>query len=586
MRKNIALLVSLCAISFMCLGFSGCQVLQGEKGEKGEQGIQGIQGEAGKDGKDGETPTVEIGEDGYWVINGQKTNCLAIGKDGQDGSNGKDGQNGTDGKDGADGENGRGIESVSYDEEGNLVIVYTDKTSQTIALPEKEEHVHTYGTMHLLNNSNYCNERLGWRSCSECGYVEWSDKGVDHVWNETYSYHSDCHYRKCKNCPVMKDYGEHELDENGVCTVCDVLIGTEGLIYEVVADGGMYAKVVGYTGTSETVAIPNRYNEGYPVKTITQNAFMGNKNITKVRISSSVTEIEEFAFYGCLNVTDFTVDENNENYQSIDGNLYSKDGTTLINYAAGKTDAEFVMPDSVKEIHWRALSYCKGFKSVTISSSVKKIGQYTFYRCTGLESVAIPNSVTELGEGAFFVCTALKSVTIPASVTSIGSCAFTDCFSLSEIKVEENNQYYKSVEGNLYSKDGKTFIRYAIGKTETEFLTMSGTVTVIGESAFEGAKALTKVKIPSSVTTIEELAFYDCKNLTQITIPESVTLIEWGAFDFEFLKEAVFEITTGWKSFTDEELNDGEEVPSSDLEDEETAALYLTDTYWGIWKRV
>ena len=54
-------------------------------------------GADGKDGKDGVTPTIEISDDGYWIINGVKTEHKAIGTDGKDGI---DGTNGKDGKDG------------------------------------------------------------------------------------------------------------------------------------------------------------------------------------------------------------------------------------------------------------------------------------------------------------------------------------------------------------------------------------------------------------------------------------------------------------------------------------------------------
>lgn len=59
---------------------------RGEKGEKGEQGIPG------QDGKDGVSPSISISSDGYWVINGTKTTVKARG---EDGINGKDGANGT-----------------------------------------------------------------------------------------------------------------------------------------------------------------------------------------------------------------------------------------------------------------------------------------------------------------------------------------------------------------------------------------------------------------------------------------------------------------------------------------------------------
>lgn len=52
----------------------------------GERGEKGIQGERGKDGV---TPTIEISDDGYWIINGEETRHRAIGKDGENGETGE-----------------------------------------------------------------------------------------------------------------------------------------------------------------------------------------------------------------------------------------------------------------------------------------------------------------------------------------------------------------------------------------------------------------------------------------------------------------------------------------------------------------
>ena len=43
----------------------------------GKDGTNGIDGIDGTNGKDGLTPTIEISDDGYWVINGEKTNVKA-----------------------------------------------------------------------------------------------------------------------------------------------------------------------------------------------------------------------------------------------------------------------------------------------------------------------------------------------------------------------------------------------------------------------------------------------------------------------------------------------------------------------------
>lgn len=125
-----------------------------------------------------------------------------------------------------------------------------------------------------------------------------------------------------------------------------------------------------------------------------------------------------------------------------------------------------------------------------------------------LKTIVIPDEITTIGEGAFSNCTSLTSVVIPASVTSIGYDAFLMCNSLTDITVDENNKVYKSIDGNLYSKDGKTLIQYATGKDDEEFVIPDG-VTGIGYYAFDTDYNLWTVVIPASVTSIDKWAFVE-----------------------------------------------------------------------------
>lgn len=88
------------------------------------------------------------------------------------------------------------------------------------------------------------------------------------------------------------------------------------------------------------------------------------------------------------------------------------------------------------------------------------------------------------------------------------------CSSLTSIKVDANNKYYSSIDGNLYNKDATTIIQYASGKTEKSF-TIPDSVTSIGNSAFEWS-GLTSITIPDSVTSIGDYAFYYCFGLTDV----------------------------------------------------------------------
>ena len=79
-------------------GKDGKDGKDGAKGADGKNGTNGTNGTNGKDGKDGTVLT--IGTDGYWYLDGKKTDYKAAGKDGADGKNGQDGKNGENGKDG------------------------------------------------------------------------------------------------------------------------------------------------------------------------------------------------------------------------------------------------------------------------------------------------------------------------------------------------------------------------------------------------------------------------------------------------------------------------------------------------------
>ena len=174
--------------------------------------------------------------------------------------------------------------------------------------------------------------------------------------------------------------------------------GTAGLAYTI---SGTSASCTGIGDAVETdIEIASEY-EGVPVTMIGSYAFQNNKNITSVVISEgvqtissyafgycssltsitipgSVTSIEDNAFIGCRGCTSFSVGENNQTYKDIDGNLYSKDGKTLIQYAKGKTSKSFVIPNGVTYIAERAVSECKLY-SVSIPESVTSIGNYAFY---------------------------------------------------------------------------------------------------------------------------------------------------------------------------------------------------------------
>jgi hypothetical protein len=190
--------------------------------------------------------------------------------------------------------------------------------------------------------------------------------------------------------------------------------------------------------------------------------------------------------------------------------------------------AAITLPDTLTLIGDFVFQGCSSLTEVIIPNSVTSIGRWAFSGCSGLTSVTIPNGVTSIGYGAFYSCIGLTSVTIGDSVASIGIESFNGCTNLSAIQVNDNNTFYTSIEGVLFSKSGTELIVYPANKGPIYIIPDS--VTSIIDRAFEYCSGLISVTIPNSVTSIGEGVFSVCTGLTSVTIPDSVTSIGMSVF--------------------------------------------------------
>lgn len=144
---------------------------------------------------------------------------------------------------------------------------------------------------------------------------------------------------------------------------------------------------------------------------------------------------------------------------------------------------------------------------------------------------------------------------IGASVQYIDETAFFNAKKLQRITVDPENQYYKDIDGVLYTKDGKVLLLYPIcyGQKPTdnpEVFTYPDTYTVpegvehIASFAFLKNGNLRDLALPSTLKEIGDMTFFDCKKLgsyeydpdtdsligTGFTLPDGIEKIGSDAF--------------------------------------------------------
>ncbi len=325
---------------------------------------------------------------------------------------------------------------------------------------------------------------------------------------------------RCTECNVIlssthvkTEIIAHKWDKTKHCKYCNCDYFSQDLQFTLSPSGTSY--IISEIGScvDSDIVIPANY-KGNPVTSISNWAFYHCSGLTSIKIGNNVTSIGSSAFGGCSGLTSITIPDS---VTSI--------GSYTFSGCSGLTS--IAIPDSVTSIGDSAFSGCIGLTSIKIPDSITSIGNSAFGYCSGLTSIAIPDSVTSIGDSAFSGCSGLTSITIPDSVTSIGEDAFGWCCNLVNINVSSKNSKYHSLCNCIIETATKVLI---VG-CKNSIIPNDGSVTSIGNYAFNGCSGLTSIAIPDSVTSIGTSAFFYCSGLTSIKIPDSVTSIGTSAFN-------------------------------------------------------
>lgn len=92
---------------------------------------------------------------------------------------------------------------------------------------------------------------------------------------------------------------------------------------------------------------------------------------------------------------------------------------------------------------------CTLVTGVSLPDTVRTIDEYAFAFCLKMTRISFSPDIEFIGEGAFYHCERLAGTVNIGEKSCVGKYAFEYCYALSDVKVDENNQYYHKIGGTL-----------------------------------------------------------------------------------------------------------------------------------------
>ena len=280
--------------------------------------------------------------------------------------------------------------------------------------------------------------------------------------------------------------------------------------------------LIKYTGKNKKVVVPSEVTEiGY-------RAFY-NADIKSVELPSSVKKINDQAFEFCSSLSKINL----SSVEEIGKNAFSH------------TDSlkKLTLDGAIKKVEDSAF-FGSGVKRVYIGANVEVLAGDVFTSCENLLEILVDNANKNYKShsGCLYnknltvliqypLAKRQKTFKILSSVENVLPRALLKLKNVSRFTVEKSSKNFKAKNGNLYSKNLKTIIRYAVGKPDSQ-VKVDEFITTIGDFAYESANNVQSVIIDKNVNGISFGAFLEAKNLTNVTILEGVKKIGKIAFAF------------------------------------------------------
>lgn len=206
----------------------------------------------------------------------------------------------------------------------------------------------------------------------------------------------------------------------------------------------------------------------------------------------------------------------------------SEGQTELIN--VGYTSKPFIIqfPSSLTRLHKGTLTHPN---ACLVFSPMQAVFPGEMFRDCTIYSLALPEGMTEISNNFARNCRIYGEVRLPSTMRRIGDYAFAGDKFYESKDFEYSNRIKFVFNYGLQSIGYKAFfycnpITVRRDNNDSNTLVLPGTLTSVGESAFERMDYMMTVELPASLKVVPKRMLACCTYLRKIVIPEGIERIE------------------------------------------------------------
>lgn len=218
--------------------------------------------------------------------------------------------------------------------------------------------------------------------------------------------------------------------------------------------------------------------------------------------------IDKETFSVWRNIPEIELCNENPYYKSIDGAIYTKDGSTLVKYPSLR-NGDISIPEGVNSIISNAFCGCK-VRKITLPSTMKTILPGAFFDCPNLEDIDFGTGIEDIGLGhggsIILQCPLFKELELPPQVRTIAESAFSEC----DFQKVILNEGLVQIFDNVF-----------MSQLEERTVTLPSSLLYIGKYNFFGVDTVTlkSKRIPYGLVSAVTVDVYFKNNPYYVTHP-------------------------------------------------------------------